>query len=323
MDYLKLVSQSLRRNVIKLTALLFFGFLAVWLTESYPMSFGETGAPLVRGFGICFLGLAAGFLGLCILDPHVSSQQLVEESLKNNNTAAGLVFVGRSILLALVLILMATSARANQPPAAAVAKLPILKQELEKHWPALTSRDYIGAQIEQETCITLKHSSCWNENAQLLTHREQGVGLGQLTRAFYPDGRLRFDAMAELKARYPKELENLSWESWRSIRLQLRAVVLKDRDLCASIRNAATEKDRMQMCMAAYNGGFGGLSNDRLACRAKPGCDHTRWFGHVEHTSMKSKLRMKGYGRSPFEINREYVHTIERVRRPRYALLNI
>lgn len=321
MDYLRLVSRSLRRNTLKLSALLFFGFLAVFLTETYPMTFGETGAPLVRSFGICFLGLAAGFLGLCILDPHVSSQELVEESIKNHNTAAGLVFVGRSILLALVLILMATSARSAEPPAAAVGKLPILKQELEKHWGELKSRDYIGAQIEQETCITLKHSSCWNENAQLLTSREQGVGLGQLTRAFHPDGRLRFDAMAELKAKYPRELENLTWESWRSIRLQLRAVVLKDRDLCMSIKNVATEKDRMHMCMAAYNGGFTGLSNDRLSCRAKPGCDPSRWFGHVEHTSMKSKKAMKGYGRSPFEINREYVHLIENVRRPRYTVL--
>lgn len=129
--------------------------------------------------------------------------------------------------------------------------------------------------------------------------------------------------MGELKAKYPKELGGLSWDNWTDPRLQIRALVLKDRDACRRIRDTATQNDNMLMCMAAYNGGVGGLNNDRTLCRAKPGCNPGLWYGHVEHTSYKSRTVIPGYGKSPMEINREYVYNIDKIRRPRYLRLDL
>ena len=157
---LQQIRTSLRRNAAKLCILAFLGLMAVHAVDNYPLFFGDVGAPLLRGFGLVFLGLSVGILALCIIDPHVSSGELVDKALKENNTAAGLLFIGRCILLALVLMLVATASRAQGLPANAVAKLPILKQELVSHWPELALRSYLGAQIEQETCISLKNKSC-------------------------------------------------------------------------------------------------------------------------------------------------------------------
>lgn len=317
----KTIFYAISRNQSKLVVLFLLGLISVYLVDFQPMWFGEIGAPLVRGFGICFIALGAGILAQAIIEPHVSSRELIQQA-KEGNNASGLIFIGRSIVLAIILILIATASRAEQLPPNALNKLPILKQEAQAYWPELKLKAYLGAQIEQETCISLKHKKCWSESAQLLTSREQGVGLGQLTRAFKADGTIRFDALSELKAKHPRELKDLSWTNWQDTRLQLRAVVLKDKDTCSLIKNTATQDDQLRMCMAAYNGGSGGLSNDRLACRAKAGCNPAIWYGHVENTSMKSKTVIPGYGRSPFQINREYVVNIDRVRKPRYLMLN-
>jgi len=72
--------------------------------------------------------------------------------------------------------------------------------------------NYIPSLIEHESCISLTHSKCWNPSSRLKTSREEGAGLGQLTRAFNPDGSIRFDSLANLKRNYPRQLSDLSWE---------------------------------------------------------------------------------------------------------------
>lgn len=322
-DTFKSIYSSIMRNMPKLLILFGLGFLDFYLVDNHPLVFGETMAPLLRGFGLIFMGLAAGYLAQCIIDPHVSSRELIQKATRENNVAASLIFVGRALLIGLILILAATSSRADTPPQAAISKLPILKQELKTYWPSLVTKSFIGAQIEQETCASLKSKSCWNEGAELHTSREQGVGLGQITRAFFPDGKVRFDSMSELKAKHPIELKDWSWTNWKDARLQLRGVVLKDRDTCDRITATKTQLDQLRMCMVAYNAGYGGLQSDRLACRAKPGCDHGVWYGNVELTSLRSKVVIPGYGRSPYQISREYVRNIDVVRQPRYLILNI
>ena len=206
-----------------------------------------------------------------------------------------------------------------QLPANAVKYLPVLQAEKDAYWPAHPQPATLGAQVEQETCISIKHKKCWSPFAELKTHREQGVGLGQITRAFFANGRTRFDALGELKQAFPKELENFSWDSnLYDPRLQLRAMVLKDYQNYRLILNASSPEDRLAFAYAAYNGGVGGLNSDRRACAATPGCDPGKWFGNVEFTSLKAKRSVDGYKKSFFEINREYVSNIMHVRRPRY-----
>lgn len=226
------------------------------------------------------------------------------------------------VLLAITCVFTSVvNAQGLQLPKNAVKYIPILKEEQRSFWASHPMPSTLGAQVEQETCISLKHPRCWAPEAQLKTSREQGVGLGQITRAFFPDGRTRFDALAELKARYPEELKDWDWDSnLYDPRYQLRAVVLKDLQNYTLIQGAASESDRLAFTYAAYNGGMGGLNSDRKACKATPGCDPGRWFGHVENTSLKAKKSADGYKKSFFEINREYVVNVMKVRRPRYEL---
>lgn len=207
----------------------------------------------------------------------------------------------------------------QQLPANAKTYLPVLQAEKDAHWEEHPRPATLGSQVEQETCISLRHSKCWSPMAQLRTSREQGVGLGQITRAFHSDGRTRFDALAELKASFPKELEGFSWDSnLYDPRLQLRAMVLKDYQNYKLILKASSPEDRLAFAYAAYNGGVGGLNSDRRACAATPGCDPGKWFGHVEFTSLKAKRSVDGYKKSFFEINREYVRNVMITRRPKY-----
>jgi hypothetical protein len=226
------------------------------------------------------------------------------------------------VIAAVILFLMVTAARAAEPPAAAVPLLPVLQGEQQAFWPSMPLPSALGAQVEQETCVSLKSRGCWNPHAELRTSREQGIGLGQLTRTWSKDGTQRFDALGEIVAAFPKELTGLSWDNRYDPRLQLRALVLKDMQGYRLVLGTATSTDRLAMSFAAYNGGAGGVASDRRACAATPGCDKSQWFDNVERTSLKAKAALPGYGKSFFEINREYVRNILVVRRVRYGLLD-
>jgi hypothetical protein len=311
---------SLKRNFWKLGLLLVVGTLLFGAAQEFPLELGPTLAPLAYSFGLAFYAAGAAMLVLCIIDPHVSSVELVEKG-KLGHVSSAVLFLARCIMYAAVMWLMMSSVKAQEIPKNAVDKIPVVRQELIKYWPSLEDRSWIPAQIDKETCITPTHSKCWNERAELKTHRERGVGLGQHTKAFHANGAIRFDALAEIRLQYPKELAGFTWENPYDARLQIRALVLKERDLCKRIDDVTNEKDRMRMCLVAYNGGEGGLRKDRLTCKATKGCDHRQWYGHVELTSLKSKVPMPGYGgQSPFSISRKYPKEIEYVRRPKYIL---
>ena len=173
--------------------------------------------------------------------------------------------------------------------------------------------------IEHESCISLKHSRCWNPLSRLRTPREEGAGLGQLTRAFRADGSIRFDALAELKARHPKHLHTLNWSNiYARPDLQIRAVILKSQDNYRRYRTySATELDALSFADAAYNGGTGGLDSERRACKLASWCDHTRWFDHVERLCLKSKAALYG-NRSACDINRHHVRDVLLVRSDKY-----
>jgi len=55
-------------------------------------------------------------------------------------------------------------------------------------------------------------------------------------------------------------------------------------------------------------------------CSNTQGCNPRLWFGHIEHTSLKQKTAQAGYGKSFFEINREYAVNVVFKRRAKYDL---
>lgn len=317
---------SLKRGWLQLLTLTVLGVLIVTLTELWPEFFGPIGAPLLRGFGLVFLGLAAGDFGMRIIQPHVDTQRCYEIAISDRNIAAGLVYVGRMVLMAVVLMLMVTAARAgtiyDSMPAGAVKYSPLLKQDRDTYWPEMDATSLLAGQIEQETCVSLKSPVCWTPLARLKTPYEEGVNFGQITRAYDKLGNLRFDSLTTLVMRYPKDLKGFSWTNYTDAELGMKAYVLMMRDTCKSVPDAADIDNRFYFCLSAYNGGLGGLRNDILSCRATTGCKANTWFDNVEKTSLKSKVVVPGYGQSAFDINRGYVKHIAFDRRKRYLSLD-
>jgi hypothetical protein len=196
--------------------------------------------------------------------------------------------------------------------------IPDLKIAISKIWPDMPHPVSFAGDIEQETCISLKHSKCWNPNAELKTSREYGFGLGQYTIAYHADGTERFNTWKDMKASNPA-LKEWTWENRFNSQLQLTAFVLKHRYNWGLLKfPIATEKDRLAFLYVTYNSG--GTFKDRILCSQTDGCDPTKWYGNVELYSTKSKVKLKEYGnRSMFEISREYPKNVLDVRTPKYV----
>lgn len=235
---------------------------------------------------------------------------------RGSATGAGLALVAQAIIILGLLFLFGGNARADVPERAR-QYLPILAAEQATHWPAHPWPPMLGGMVEQETCITLTHSKCWSPQAALKTKREEGAGLGQITRAFHPDGRTRFDALAELKDRHPA-LRDLTWANvYGRPELQLRALVLKSRDDFRTFDPVRSIANRLVFQVAAYNRGVGGIQAERRLCHVTADCDPQQWFGHVERTCTASREPIYS-GRSACDINRAHVQKVVEVRAPRY-----
>lgn len=220
-------------------------------------------------------------------------------------------------LIQLVLFAWFVPAAAAQLPKAAAQYLPDLVSTQQTIWPNAPMPSFLAAQVEQESCITLTHSKCWNPRAELKTKRENGVGFGQFTRAYRADGSIRFDKVSELAATHAS-LRGWSWAKRYDPHYQLTAIVEMDKAIFGRQSGAATDRDRLSFTLSAYNGGESGVLQDRRLCSNTPGCDPSRWASHVAKTSLKSRTPHPGYGKSFYTINREYVTNILDVRRPKY-----
>lgn len=268
--------------------------------------------------------LAVGFVHLArkaLHDyPEADARRLFKKA-GEDPIGAGLALIALAIVTYGLLALFGSAARAQDvrtfiPPAAESYRT-ALKAEQSRHWPDHPRAELLPALIEHESCISLKHSRCWNPKSRLKSSREEGAGFGQITRAWSPDGRLRFDALQEMKERHPA-LREWSWANvYQRPDLQLRAVVLKSRGDFLTLRAVTDPHQRLAFADAAYNGGMGGVNKDRRACGLKSGCDPQRWFGHVEGTCTKSRAPLYG-GRSACDINRHHVHDVLNVRAPKY-----
>ena len=189
--------------------------------------------------------------------------------------------------------------------------LPLLNKVINESWKDLSIKSMTGGQIEQETCMSLKHKKCWNPKAELKTEREYGFGFGQIT---ITD---KFNNFEEIK-KMDKDLKSWKWEDRYDPYRQLKSLVVYDKFIYNKIFGANSDYDRLCFTLAAYNGGLGGVTQERQLCKLTKNCDSTKWFNNVENTSKKSKKKYKGYGKSFFEINREYVSNILLLRRQKY-----
>jgi hypothetical protein len=240
-----------------------------------------------------------------------------------------LAIIGISIFFFGLLLIFAPRVHAEEHkpslgmtvPKNAYVYLPGLKQELAKVWPTHPKPSLLPALVEQESCISLTHSRCWSPKSQLKTSREEGAGLGQITRAYNKDGTVRFDALEAVKELDPS-LAALTWNNvYSRPELQMRALVVMNKDCFNKLRGVYNSSVKLDFCDAAYNGGYGGMQAERRACAMLEGCDSQKWFGHVEKHCLKSKVKWQGYGLSACDINRDHVEKVVHVRSPKYVSL--
>lgn len=197
---------------------------------------------------------------------------------------------------------------------------PVLVLEQKMVWPRMPEPWTLAGLVEQESCISLKHSKCWNPKAELKTSREYGFGFGQVTVAYRANGAVRFDKFKELKQSHAS-LREWTWENRYEPRYQLRAIVEMTLNIWRQIPPSATIQDHLAFMLSSYNGGVSATLQDRRLCGNTAGCDPGRWFKNVERTSIKSKIPQREYGgRSWFDINRTYVSNVLLLRRDKYKV---
>lgn len=203
------------------------------------------------------------------------------------------------------------------PPQAEQYKA-IIDSDRSQFIPDLHEPGYLPALIEHESCISLTHSKCWNPNAELKTSREQGVGFGQLTRAYTKTGSLRFDKLEELRTKYKTHLSALSWSNIKQRPdLQIKAMTIMVMEGWNKYSFIKDPDARLAFTDASYNGGFSDINKDRLLCSLVKGCDPDKWFNNVEKYSVKSKELLYG-NRSAYVINRNHVKDVLLHRLPKY-----
>lgn len=223
----------------------------------------------------------------------------------------------KRLLLVLTLLCNFAFAQGLVPPQAFTYK-DIIQKELDDNFPDLYDYNYTPSLIEHESCITLKHKRCWNSMSKLKSAREEGAGLGQVTRAFNADGSVRFDTLTEMSKRYKNELREAKWETiYSRPDIQIRIMILMIRDDYKKLYNVPNPEHRMQMVDAAYNGGLGGVLKERRACGMATNCNPNEWFNNVEKYCLKSKKALYGT-RSACDINRHHVHDVFHDNLPRY-----
>ena len=195
-----------------------------------------------------------------------------------------------------------------------------IASEQAQYFPELQEPNYLFGLIEQESCITLTHSRCFNPYSELKTSREQGVGLGQITRAYSANGIVRFDSLRDLRAKHMNELHEWNWDNAKDrVDLQIRALLLMSRDNYKSLYRVKDPAERLKMTDAAYNAGLGRINKDRTKCSLKEWCDPQIWEDNVELTCTASQTPIRMYGnKSPCRINREHVYNVFELRMPKY-----
>jgi hypothetical protein len=203
-------------------------------------------------------------------------------------------------------------------PPRAQEYLPVLKENILDVWPDMPIKSTTGGQVEQETCPSLHSSECWNPHAELKTSREYGFGLGQITAAYDSQGKVIFDNF-KWAVSLDQKLKSWKYEDRYNAEYQLRALIRFDQLYWRGVTWAKDDLNHWAFTLSSYNGGDGGVRNDRKLCQSQGGdCDN--WFGDngVAKYSWKSKIKIQGYGDSFYSINRSYVTNVLMMRRQKY-----
>jgi hypothetical protein len=265
---------------------------------------------------LMFFMAAASHVLRRVLFPYIDLKKVAAKAVESA-VGAGLVFLGVCFVIGCMMLPGKARAAESTLPANAIKYAPALVSETKRFWPEFQPISLFAGQVEKESCTSLKSQRCWTPYAELKTTRERGVGFGQIT--VVPG---RFDALQEMVDANPVALKGWAWNtpSLYDPELQLRALVLKNKTNWNRITGMATNQDRVDAMLIAYNGGLGNVVTSRRMCAATPGCDSTRWRGHAEKTSRLSKVVMTGYGKSFHDINRGYPGDVE-LRAVKYRIL--
>lgn len=206
-------------------------------------------------------------------------------------------------------------------PPRAIEYAPVILEQERLYFPGITIPGYFFALFEHESCIHLKHSRCFSPTSELLTKREQGTGLTMITRAFNPDGSIRFDTLEDLKRNYKQQLKELSWGNIKQrADLQIRAGILLYKSNYDKLFTVEDEFQRYAMADSAYNGGYRDVNKGRMACGLAVGCDPDIWFDNTEQYIPKSTRPIYA-GRSAKDINLHHVRDVMLTRLPKYQAM--
>lgn len=313
-----------RFRSLYLTAVLAAVLVLLFLTDGLG---GAAAAGWLIASARFVVGVAMIFSGWKALSDYrdnAADGEMLHLAASQSPVGAGLALVYRGLIyvaLAIVFATVAGNARAQDVhtyiPAQAPQHLPMLKALQVKHWTTMPAPEVLAGQIEKESCITLKHPRCWNATSRLKSAREEGAGLGQITRTWRLNGEIRFDALAELRETHP-ELAALNWTNvYQRPDLQLLGVVLKARDNWSAFSGVKDPAQRQIFATLAYNRGVGGVLAELRACALTPGCDPQRWAGNVDRTCTASRQPLYG-GRSACDISRAYPLDVIERRAPKY-----
>lgn len=195
-----------------------------------------------------------------------------------------------------------------------------LYDSIIRNVPELPDYNYVGALIEHESCISLKHSRCWSATSELKNSREHSIGFFQIARAFNPNGSTRMDTLTGMKNKYKTRLHEASWDNLKDRPdLQMDVGTLLIAENYRRYPMAANDLERMAFQDAAYNGGPGWVQKERTACSLVKGCDDTKWFDNTEKHCMRSKKPIPAYGgNSICDISRRHPIDTLKVRLPKY-----
>lgn len=265
--------------------------LAVVLLSLLVFGGGEQLAVQLYTLSMVAMVLIVAHLVRRSLFSYVDLSNLVARA-KESPVGSAVIFAS---VIALIIAILCTSARAEIPPGAR-QHLPTLNAIVTEEWPTVCLPQVMAGQVEQE--------SGWKTRATLKTSRELGRGLTQLTIAYKSDGRERFNAYRDAV-----RLRQLAAWDWQADpynpRYQLTYLVLRDRAAYARYsRLMATSTDTWCATLVSYNAGEGRVLKRRALALAT-GRPADRWEGGLAEAHGPAENVLL-YGRPLWQAVNEY-----------------